>query len=49
MKEKILVTRSSMPTLEEYVEEIRSIFDSALMNDMVQIHEKRARGIFECH
>ena len=28
MDNKILVTRSSMPTLDEYVEEIRSIWDS---------------------
>ena len=26
MSEKILVTRSSMPTLEEYVDEIKDIF-----------------------
>ena len=30
MSNKILVTRSSMPELEEYVEEIRDIWDSHL-------------------
>ena len=28
MNDRILVTRSSMPSLEEYVEEIRPLWDS---------------------
>ena len=34
MDNKILVTRSSMPTLDEYVEEIRSIWDSHWLTNM---------------
>ena len=28
MKEKIMVTKSSMPSLEEYIEEITPLFES---------------------
>ena len=31
---KILVTRSSMPSMEEYIEEIRSIWDSHWLTNM---------------
>ena len=34
MKDKILVTQSSMPELEEYVEEIKSIFKTKHLTNM---------------
>lgn len=37
---KVLVTRSSLPSLEEYVNEISPIFDSAWMTNMGPIHQK---------
>lgn len=37
--EKILVTRSSMPSLEEYVDEIRDIWDSHWMTNMGEKHK----------
>lgn len=36
----ILVTRSSMPTLEEYTEEIRPIFESHWMTNMGPVYKK---------
>ena len=36
---KILVTKSSIPTLEEYTEEIRDIFDSHWLTNMGQKHQ----------
>lgn len=39
-KNKILVTRSSMPTLDEYIEEIKPIWDSHWMTNMGVYHEK---------
>ena len=36
----ILVTRSSMPSLEEYVEEIRPIFESHWMTNMGELYKK---------
>ena len=39
-KKKILVTRSSMPTLDEYIEEIKPIWDSHWMTNMGVYHEK---------
>lgn len=38
--EKIFVTRSSIPTLEEYTKEIKPIFDSAWLTNMGPIHQK---------
>lgn len=38
--EKILVTQSSMPTLEEYVEEIRDIWDSHWMTNNGSKHKR---------
>lgn len=38
MEKSILVTRSSMPTLEEYVEEIRPIWDSHWLTNMGPKH-----------
>lgn len=39
MEKKILVTRSSLPSLEEYVEEIRDIFESRWLTNMGVKHE----------
>ena len=36
---KILVTRSSMPSMEEYIEEIRSILDSHWLTNMGEKHK----------
>ena len=38
MEKKILVTRSSLPPLEEYVEEIRDIFESHWLTNMGEKH-----------
>lgn len=39
MQEKILVTRSSMPSLDEYVHEIESLWDSHWLTNMGAKHE----------
>ena len=39
MGKKILVTRSSLPPLEEYIEEIRDIFESHWLTNMGAKHE----------
>lgn len=45
--EKILVTRSSMPTLEEYVEEIRDIWDTHWLTNMGEKHKKLQKSLVE--
>lgn len=40
MNDKILVTRSSMPPLEEYVDEIRTLWDSHWLTNMGTKHEQ---------
>lgn len=40
MENKILVTRSSMPNIEEYIEEIKSIWDSRWMTNMGVKHNE---------
>lgn len=40
MEEKILVTRSSMPDFEEYVEEIKSIWDNRWLTNMGPKHQQ---------
>lgn len=40
MENKILVTRSSMPCIEEYIEEIRSIWDSHWLTNMGPKHKQ---------
>ena len=40
MKEKILVTRSSMPPMEEYVDEIRDLWDSHWLTNMGVKHKE---------
>lgn len=41
--EKILVTRSSLPPIEEYVEKLQKIWDSAWMTNMGEYHEEFKR------
>ena len=43
--EKILVTRSSMPPFEEYVEEIRDIWDSRWLTNMGTKHQQLAAAL----
>ena len=38
--EKILVTQSSMPAIEEYIEEIKSIFETKCLTNMGPKHKK---------
>ena len=45
MSDKIFVTRSSMPSLSEYVEEISSIFDSHFLTNMGPKHDKLQAGL----
>ena len=40
MGEKIQVTQSSMPELDEYVEEIKSIFETKWLTNMGEKHQK---------
>lgn len=44
---QILVTRSSMPSLDEYVEEIRSIWDTHWMTNMGAKHEELRKQLKE--
>lgn len=39
MEKEILVTRSSMPTIEEYIEEIRDLWDTHLLTNMGIKHQ----------
>ena len=39
MDNKILVTRSSMPSVEEYIDEIRSIWESHWLTNMGPEHK----------
>ena len=47
MKHNILVTRSSIPPLEEYMEEIRSIWDSHWMTNMGPKHQQLQKNLKE--
>lgn len=40
MNDKILVTQSSIPTIEEYTEEIKSIFETKWLTNMGEKHKK---------
>ena len=40
MRDRINVTRSSMPTLDEYVEEIRDLWDSHWLTNAGAKHER---------
>lgn len=44
---KILVTRSSMPTLEEYVEEIKDIWESRWLTNMGVKHQRLQKELTE--
>ncbi len=51
MSEKILVTRSSLPPFEEYVEELRSVFHSHWLTNMGEKHqllEQRLKEYLDC-
>ena len=45
--ERILVTRSSMPTLEEYVNEIAPLWDSHFLTNMGEKHQQLERDLLE--
>ena len=45
MQQKILVTRSSMPELEEYVEEIRDIWKTHWLTNMGEKHRRLQREL----
>lgn len=46
-QQKILVTQSSMPELQEYVEEIRDIWDSHWLTNMGEKHKKLQKELIE--
>ena len=51
MEDKILVTRPSMPQFEEYVNEIKALWDSHWITNMGMYHqqlEKKFKEIFRC-
>ena len=47
MKKNILVTRSSMPTLDEYIDEIKDIWDSHWLTNMGEKHQKLQNALKE--
>lgn len=47
MKDKIMVTRSSMPTLEEYEEEIKDIFETRWLTNMGVKHKELEKELCE--
>ena len=47
MQNRINVTRSSMPDLEEYVREISTLWESRWLTNMGEKHEQLARGLEE--
>lgn len=47
MNEKIFVTRSSMPPYEEYIDEIKDIWDTRWLTNMGAKHEKLAEKLSE--
>ena len=47
MKQKILVTQSSIPTLEEYIEEIKPIFESKWLTNMGEKHNELEKKLKE--
>ncbi|MGN0371246.1 MAG: DegT/DnrJ/EryC1/StrS family aminotransferase [Enterocloster sp.] len=46
-EEKILVTRSSLPSYEEYIEMIKPIWDSAWLTNMGEFHQRLEREMKE--
>lgn len=47
MKKSILVTQSSMPTIEEYVEEIKTIWDNHWLTNMGEKHQRLEKQLVE--
>lgn len=47
MEKEILVTRSSMPTLDEYVDEIRDIWDSHWLTNMGEKHQQLQKELID--
>ena len=47
MPEKIMVTRSSMPPLEEYVSEIAPLWESHWLTNMGEKHQRFERALCE--
>ena len=47
--DKILVTRSSMPPLEEYVEEIKDLWESHWLTNMGVKHQQYQKKLEEYH
>lgn len=47
MKDKILVTRSSMPAFEEYTDEIKSLWDSHWLTNMGEKHQRLEKQLKE--
>ncbi|MBU5428779.1 DegT/DnrJ/EryC1/StrS family aminotransferase [Kineothrix sp. MSJ-39] len=47
MENKILVTRSSMPDLDEYIEEIKSIWDTHWLTNMGEKHQKFQKELID--
>lgn len=47
MQNKILVTKSSMPTMEEYIEEIRDIWDTHWLTNMGPKHKQFQQKLLE--
>ena len=45
MSDKILVTRSSMPELDEYIDEIKSMWDTRWLTNMGPKHEELKRAL----
>ena len=47
MSKQILVTRSSMPSMEEYVDEIKDIWDSHWLTNMGPKHKELQKKLEE--
>lgn len=47
MRERILVTRSSMPPIEEYIDMIRPLWDSARLTNMGSLHREFQKQLEE--
>lgn len=47
MSDKILVTRSSMPNIEEYIEEIQDLWQSHWLTNMGEKHKKLQRALIK--
>ena len=47
MMSKIQVTKSSMPDFEDYIEEIKSLWDSHWLTNMGEKHKKLEKNLQE--